>query len=70
MAEAIDSSLFFSVPTGWGNSTKSGVSGVDTYARGDSQEDTSSVGILRNSKLCFCTHKTEIASCTFVHTKA
>lgn len=58
MAEAIDSPLsFFSILTGWGNSTKSGVSGVDTYARGDSQEDTLSVGILRNSKLYFCAHK-------------
>ena len=51
----------FSILTGWGNSTKSGVSGVDTYARGDSQEDTPSVGILRNSKLYFCAHKSVTA---------
>lgn len=86
MAEAIDSSLFFFYPHGMDATVqnrsfrirlyvreKESIGSFRSryiYARGDTQEDTPSVGILRNSKLCFCTHKTEIASCTFVCTKA
>ena len=62
MAEAIGSPLSFFCPHGMGQQYEIGTFGSRyIYVRGDTQEDTPSVGIMRNSKLCFCAHKTEIA---------